>query len=175
MRMIGGTRTAGLVVEVEAYGGEADPASHAHGGMTERNRVMFGEPGHAYVYFSMGMHWCLNVTTERVGRAGAVLFRAVEPTEGVDLMKRRRRIDALERLTDGPAKLTQALAIDGRLNGEDLVTSRRLFLERGRPVRAVSSTARVGISKGTELRWRFFEKGNRFVSKAKPSAEPQNA
>ena len=174
VRVIGSRRVAGIVVEVEAYGGGDDPASHAYGGMTERNKVMFGQPGHAYVYFTMGMHWCLNVTTERVGEAGAVLIRAVEPTEGVGIMESRRGRNGVEGLTDGPAKLTEAFAIDGGLNGEDMVASRRLFFERGRRINAVSSTSRVGISRGAELEWRFFEKGSRFVSRAKPAPRTQN-
>lgn len=174
VRVLDRRRLAGRIVEVEAYRGEDDPASHAYGGMTERNRVMFGEEGHAYVYFTMGMHWCLNVTTERVGKAGAVLIRAMEPTEGLDLMMRNRGVERTVGLTDGPAKLTQALGIDGGLNGEDMVTSRRLFLEKGRPPKSVASSPRVGVSRGTELKWRFFERGSRFVSRAKPAARAQN-
>ena len=159
---------------MEAYRGEDDPASHAFGGLTERNKVMFGEEGHAYVYFTMGMHWCLNVTTERAGKAGAVLIRAIEPTEGVGLMMRKRGVNGISGLTNGPAKLTQALGIDGRLNGEDLVTSKRLFLEAGREVKKMASSRRVGVSRGVELEWRFFEEGNAFVSKKRPTAKAQN-
>lgn len=168
------SRSAGIIVEVEAYRGEDDPASHAYGGMTERNRVMFGEEGHAYVYFTMGMHWCLNVTTEKVGKAGAVLIRAVEPMEGIDFMMKNRKMRRLVGLTDGPAKLTQALAIDGELNGEDMVSSPRLFLERGRTVRGVASSSRVGISRGVEFEWRFFDAGSKFVSKKMPAVRAQN-
>jgi DNA-3-methyladenine glycosylase len=157
-------------VEVEAYRGTEDPASHAYRGMTRRNVVMFGEPGHAYVYFTMGMHWCLNVTTEEPGTAGAVLVRALEPLEGIETMKRRRGKQSLEGLTNGPAKLTQALGIDGSMNGENLVKSQRLFLEAGRRLEEVGASSRVGISSGTERKWRFFLKGNRFVSRGKPSA-----
>jgi len=170
VRIVGGRRIAGRIVEVEAYRGAEDPASHAYGGMTRRNRVMFGSPGRAYVYFTMGMHWCLNVTTEAPGKAGAVLLRALEPVEGIDLMSRRRGRKPLEELTNGPAKLTEALSIDGKMNGEDLETSVRLFIERGRRVKHVGASSRVGISRGTERNWRFFAKGNRFVSKGKPSA-----
>jgi DNA-3-methyladenine glycosylase len=170
VRVVKGERLAGIVVEVEAYLGKEDPASHAYRGMTPRNRVMFGEAGHAYVYFTMGMHWCLNVTTERVGRAGAVLIRALEPTEGLETMMRNRGMKRAGGLTDGPAKLTQALGIDGRMNGEDLAKSRRLFLERGRVVREIGSGARVGISRGLELEWRFFDEESGFVSKKKPAA-----
>ena len=165
-----GSRTAGRIVEVEAYRGVDDPASHAYRGITKRNEVMFGDSGHAYVYFTMGMHWCLNVTTEKPGTAGAVLIRALEPSEGVAMMARRRGTSVLQELTNGPAKLTQAMSIDGALNGENLMTSRRLFLERGRSVTDVGVSSRIGISVGTERRWRFFSKGSKFVSKKKPSA-----
>jgi len=169
VRVVRGRRLAGSIVEVEAYRGEDDPASHAYGGMTRRNWVMFGEPGHAYVYFTMGMHWCLNVTTERRGKAGAVLVRAIEPTEGLEVMARNRGRSAVEELANGPAKLTQAMSIDGTLNGEDLATSCSLFVERGRGARKVGTTSRVGISRGSEFEWRFFVKGNRFVSRGRPS------
>lgn len=171
VRITNGRRLAGIVVEVEAYRGEDDPASHAFGGMTERNQVMFGEEGHAYVYFTMGMHWCLNVTTEEPGRAGAVLIRAIEPTEGLDLMARRRGRKRTEEFGNGPAKLTQAMGIDGRLNGEDLVRSRRLFIERGLRPGAIATSSRVGISRGRELEWRFFVEKSRFVSKCRPAGE----
>jgi DNA-3-methyladenine glycosylase len=170
VRVVRGRRATGRIVEVEAYRGAEDPASHAYRGMTARNRVMFGEPGRAYVYFTMGMHWCLNVTTEEPDKAGAVLVRALEPIEGIDLMSRRRGVRSLEELTNGPAKLTEALGVDGKMNGEDLTTSVRLFLESGRRVRDVGVSSRVGVSRGTEWNWRFFAKDNRFVSKGKPSA-----
>jgi DNA-3-methyladenine glycosylase len=169
VRVSRGKRVAGRIVEVEAYRGEDDPASHAYGGITRRNIVMFGEPGRAYVYFTMGMHWCLNVTTERLGTAGAVLIRALEPKEGVSLMLRRRGRLSVEDLANGPAKLTQAMDIDGRMNGEDLATSARLFIESGERVNDVGRSSRVGIRSGTEREWRFFAKGSRFVSRGRPS------
>jgi len=169
VRVADGRRIAGRIVEVEAYRGSEDPASHAYRGMTNRNKVMFGEPGHAYVYFTMGMHWCLNVTTEEPGKAGAVLVRALEPVEGIDLMAKRRRGRRLDELVSGPAKLTKALGIDGRMNGEDLATSPRLYLERGPKVKELGVSSRVGVSSGTEREWRFFVRGNEFVSRGKPS------
>lgn len=169
VRVFDGKRLAGRIVEVEAYLGAEDPASHSYRGMTERNKVMFGEPGCAYVYFTMGMHWCLNVATERPGKAGAVLIRAIEPTEGVRQMLRRRGGRPLEELCNGPAKPTEAMGIDGRMNGENLVLSRRLFLESGPRPRSVETSARVGISMGVEHQWRFIVSGNRFVSKGRPS------
>ena len=170
VRITGRRRVAGRIVEVEAYRGTEDPASHAYRGMTKRNRVMFGEPGHAYVYFTMGMHWCLNVTTEEPGTAGAVLVRALEPLEGIEIMRERRGKQPLEELANGPAKLTQALGIDGGMNGENLAESQRLFLETGQRAEEVGTSSRVGISRGTEHKWRFFLEGNRFVSRGKPSA-----
>lgn len=169
VRMIGGERLSGEIVEVEAYRGDRDPASHAYAGRTPRNAVMFGEPGHAYVYLAYGFHHCLNLTTERSGAPGAVLVRAIEPVEGIREMMRNRRTRTLESLTNGPGKLTQALRIDRTLNGEDLATSPRLFVETGSPVRVVGITHRVGIRSGTRFNWRFSVEGNRFVSKGKPS------
>jgi len=169
VRVVRGRRISGRIVEIEAYRGAEDPASHAFRGMTRRNRVMFGEPGHAYVYFTMGMHWCLNVTTEEPGKAGAALIRALEPLEGIDFMMRLRGQRRIEDLTSGPAKLTQALKIDGKMNGEDLAESHRLFIERGQIVEAIGVSSRVGISRGAEHMWRFFEQGSGFVSKGKPS------
>ncbi len=169
VRVADGRRIAGRIVEIEAYRGAEDPASHAFRGMTRRNSVMFGEPGHAYVYFTMGMHWCLNVTTEEPGKAGAALIRALEPVEGIEFMMKLRGLRRAEDLTSGPAKLTQALKIDGKMNGEDLADSPRLFLERGPSVKEIGVSSRVGISRGAEHKWRFFEKGNRYVSKGKPS------
>ena len=174
VRVVDGQRLSGTIVETEAYRGSKDPASHAFRGRTKRNSIMFGEGGHAYVYFSYGFHWCLNMTTEPSGKPGAVLVRAVEPREGVELMMRNRGLNSVEHLTDGPGKLTQALGIDFNLNGEDMVTSDRLFVEEGKDARRIGSSARVGIRHGVEFRWRFFLKGSRSVSKARPvvHAEP---
>jgi DNA-3-methyladenine glycosylase len=171
VRVVDGERLTGIVVEAEAYRGARDPASHAYRGRTNRNSVMFGEGGHAYVYFSYGFHWCLNVTTEPAGRAGAVLVRAIEPVEGLRRMLKNRGLLSDEHVTDGPGKLTLALDIDSSLNGEDLVTSDRLFLESGEVKEEVGSGPRVGVRQGFEFNWRFFVKGNRFVSKARPLIE----
>lgn len=169
VRVVDGERISGMIVETEAYRGAGDPASHAYRGRTKRNDVMFGAGGHAYVYLSYGSHWCLNVTTEPAGWAGAVLIRAVEPKEGLKKMMRNRGLESEENLTDGPGKLTKALGINSTLNGEDLVTSDRLFLERGKPVGGVRSSSRVGIRQGIQPRWRFFVGGNKFVSQARQS------
>ncbi len=169
VRVVDGRRLAGAIVETEAYRGRDDPASHAYPGRTARNAVMFGEAGHAYVYFSYGFHNCLNVTTEREGTPGAVLLRALQPTEGVPKMTQNRGGRSGRLVADGPGKLTQALAIDRSLNDEDLVKSRKLFIEAGlRPVR-VGRSERIGISRGTKRRWRFYVTGSEFVSRGKPS------
>ncbi len=126
---------------------------------------MFGEAGHVYVFFSYGFHWCLNFTTETEGQPGAVLIRALEPVEGIGQMANSRGVSDVGRLTNGPGKLTKALSIDGDFNGEDLVTSKKLYvLGRQEPVR-VGSSARIGISRGREKQWRYFVEGNPFVSK----------
>jgi DNA-3-methyladenine glycosylase len=170
VRILDGKRLAGLIVETEAYRGRKDPASHAFRGKTKRNEVMFGPAGHAYVYFTMGAHFCLNITTEPKGTAAAVLIRAIEPVEGLDLMKRNRGLDDMSRLADGPGKLTRALKIDRELNGEDVICSSRLFLESGTIPKTISMSSRVGINAGRSFKWRFYVEGNGFVSKAKPSA-----
>jgi DNA-3-methyladenine glycosylase len=170
VRVVDGKRLSGAIVETEAYRGDGDPASHAFRGKTRRNSVMFGPAGHAYVYFTMGVHHCLNLTTEPEGRAGAVLIRAIQPLEGVEEMRRNRKVEEVRRLAAGPGNLTKALAIDGELNGEDLVLSRRLFLERGRAVGAIGTGSRVGISAGKSFRWRFFIEGSEYVSRGRLTA-----
>jgi DNA-3-methyladenine glycosylase len=170
VRVLDGRRLAGTVVEVEAYRGNDDPASHAYRGRTARNGVMFDEPGHAYVYFTYGFHYCLNVTTEPEGVPGAVLIRALEPTEGIGLMMANRVTERITEVASGPGKLTQAMRITGDLNGEDMVTSGRLYFTEGRSRRFVfGESGRVGVARGVERRWRFFVLGNAFVSRAMPS------
>jgi DNA-3-methyladenine glycosylase len=153
----------GVVVEVEAYD-QSDPASHSFAGETARNRVMFGEAGHAYVYFSYGMHWCVNVVTGKIGHGAAVLIRALEPTLGVELMKRRRRIDAERDLARGPGRLTQALGIDRSLDGSDLIAGPIGFYDLGTPRPRVAVTPRIGISRAADVPWRFVAAGSRFAS-----------
>jgi len=167
VRVIGGQELRSRVVEVEAYRGADDPASHAYRGVTKRTSVMFGEPGHAYVYFTFGFHHCLNLTTETEGEPGAVLIRAVEPLKGIDEMKKRRGVEQLTNLTSGPGKLAKALGIDLSLNGEDVVRSRELFVLRGRLDGNVAVSTRIGISAGQEKPWRFYAEGNPFVSGAR--------
>lgn len=168
VRVVDGRTLSGILVEVEAYRGNGDPASHAYGGKTARNEVMFGEPGHAYVYLSYGLNECLNVTTEPLGTPGAVLIRALEPLEGVESMMKNRRTEELTNLASGPGKLTQALRIDRGLNGEDMVTSDRLYLTEGWRIdaRFLGESGRIGVSRARERQWRFFVVGNPHVSKA---------
>jgi DNA-3-methyladenine glycosylase len=168
VRVDGGRRLSGVIVETEAYRGTRDPASHAHMGRTDRNAVMFGEAGHAYVFFAYGFHHCLNVTTEPPGRPGAVLLRAIQPIEGVSEMIRNRWPRGRVHIADGPGRLTQALNIDRHFNGEDFVTSKRLFIESGRKPSRIGRSSRIGVSQGTKRRWRFFVVDSAFVSSGKP-------
>lgn len=156
-----GTRVSGWIVETEAYIGPEDEGCHAHSGYTRRNANLWGPPGHAYVYFTYGMHWMFNIVTERAGFPAAVLIRALVPAEGVDRMRRRRGGDRLD-LTGGPAKICQALRIDRRLNGADLcLPSAEIWIERGRrfPPSTVTTGPRVGLNSVPEpwksIPWRF--------------------
>jgi DNA-3-methyladenine glycosylase len=160
------TRVAGRIVEVEAYRGHRDPASHAFRGPTARNRVMFGPPGHAYVYFTYGMHHCLNVVCEREGIAGAVLVRALSPVAGEALMRRRRRVEGSERLARGPGCVAQALGLTRVHDGADLVGG-RLWVSREparREGRRVLAGPRIGISRGETLPWRYWLAGHPCVT-----------
>ena len=153
----------GRIVEVEAYDRE-DPASHAYRGRTQRNASMFGPPGHAYVYRSYGVHWCLNLVCEGVEVPSAVLVRALEPTHGLDQMRRRRGFDDPRVLASGPGRLCQALGITLEHDGLPLDRSPFELRERAGPVQ-VHSGARVGITRATELPWRYAEVGSRFLSR----------
>jgi DNA-3-methyladenine glycosylase len=166
VRAKGKTRMVGMIVEVEAYKGSDDPASHAFRGPTPRNAPMFGEPGHAYVYFTYGNHHCLNVTTQARGTPGAVLIRAIEPLEGISLMRRLRPNVPDSALTNGPGKLTKALGIDKSLNEIDMTEPGVLFVEdaKNEQIEIVRST-RIGIRVGKEHLWRFCVSGNPYVSK----------
>jgi DNA-3-methyladenine glycosylase len=150
----------GRIVEVEAYRGADDPASHGYSGPTPRTEVMFGPPGHLYVYFSYGMHWCCNVVAGDSGTCAAVLVRALQPLTGLDLMRMRRKAARAERdLCSGPAKLAQALGIDGGFNGADLVSGAggiTLLDDGTAPPDHVRCSPRIGLSRGQDLPWRFF-------------------
>jgi len=156
-------RVSGIVVEAEAYLGQNDPGSHAYGGRTRRNAVMFGRAGVAYVYFTYGMHYCFNAVAKPPGQVGAVLIRAVEPLEGLDIMYTKRK-RPLDQLTNGPAKLTQAMGIDGAHNGVDLTQDHLYFSEGKRPSK-IASGPRIGLSNGADLPLRFWIEGNPFVSR----------
>jgi DNA-3-methyladenine glycosylase len=149
----------GRIVEVEAYCGPRDPASHAYRGPTRRNAVMFGPAGHLYVYFTYGMHHCANVVCEEEGSPGAVLLRAVEPLSGLELMAQRRGTAVPLLLARGPARLAEAFGIDLLLNGADLVEGPVWIGGRQRLVGAVATSVRVGISRAAEEPWRFYETG----------------
>jgi DNA-3-methyladenine glycosylase len=161
-----GGRVIGRIVEVEAYGGARDPASHAFRGETARNRTMFGPPGHAYIYLIYGMHHCLNVVTGSAGRAGAVLIRALEPITGLEAMARRRGVRDRERLTRGPGCVGQALGLTRADDGLDL-THGPLWLA-GQPPRRqgrrIVRSPRIGITRAAARRWRFFLAGHPCVS-----------
>lgn len=167
MRKIGSEVLTGKIVEVEAYRGSDDPASHSYRGPTERSAIMFGEAGHVYVFFSYGNHWCLNFTTEGEGQPGAVLVRALEPVKGIEEMETNRRMSNVLALTNGPGKLTEALSIDKAFNGEDLTKSKRLFVMASERAVDVGTSARIGISRGREHLWRYYVRGNPFVSKGR--------
>jgi len=164
-----GARLAGLVIEAEAYIGHDDQGCHARAGRTARNEVMWGPPGHAYIYFTYGMHWMINLVTEAEGFPAAILLRAILPCEGQTRMQRRRSAWRRARsarpladleLADGPAKICQALGLDGRWNGYDLCSSKsRLFVEKRPAVKQVTAGPRVGLDSVPEpwksIEWRF--------------------
>ncbi len=153
----------GLIVEVEAYH-HTDPAAHSYGGPTERNAVMFGPPGYAYVYRSYGIHWCLNFVCEEAGSASAVLLRALQPIQGLPAMRRRRGVSEERALCSGPGKLAQALAVTRKHNG--LPLDRAPFTLYPRQGDAEIATGlRIGITKAVELPWRYGLKDSPFLSK----------
>lgn len=163
-----GTRLAGRIVETEAYE-PMDPASHSYHGMTRRNATMFGPPGHLYVYFAYGNHWMLNVVTGPNEVGSAVLLRAAEPLEGITEMAARRSRQQLGDLCSGPGKLAQALGVDRRSDGADLVGGDEVWIESGTPAPApeVVASARVGISVGVERPWRFLVRDDPFLSRGR--------
>ena len=160
----------GRIVEVEAYLGADDPAAHSSSGKTKRNAVLFGPPGYAYVYFIYGNHYCLNVSCLPDGTPGGILFRALEPLEGIDAMFKLRGIDRssdLRRLTSGPGRMAAAFGITReRDNGKDLTDAKSdLYIaDDGTPPPKVLITKRIGITKAAEMPLRYIVAGNRFVS-----------
>ena len=161
---------AGRIVEVEAYVGAIDPAAHTFRGKTKRNAVMFGPPGHMYVYFTYGMHWCCNTVCGDEGEGSGVLIRALEPLSGIERMREARpKVRRDRELCSGPARLTQALGITGEQNGIALVRARDGYtvLDDGMPPpENVPGSARIGIREGTDLLWRWLVAGNPHVSRA---------
>ena len=174
VRNRGRVRLVGRIVETEAYC-EGDPASHSFSGRTRRNDVMFWSGGHLYVYFTYGMHFCANVTTWKEGTGEAVLIRAIEPVDGVEVMIKNRfgrksrtsTPGTIPRnLANGPAKLCQALRIQRGQNGTDLLGEEIYVLDApALPGPQVGASARVGIQKGKEKKWRFFERGSAWLSR----------
>lgn len=157
-------RLVGRIVEVEAYRGRYDPASHAYR-MTPRSKIMWGRPGTAYVYFTYGNHYCMNVVTEREGVAGAVLLRALEPIEGIEWMQPGRGLRDPALLASGPGRLTRAMGIGPQHNGADL-TDGPLYIARGsRSAIGVKASPRIGIRVATGRAWRFYVEGNPCVSR----------
>jgi DNA-3-methyladenine glycosylase len=162
---------SGRIVEVEAYRGETDPASHAYRGPTKRNGVMFGPPGHLYVYFTYGMHWCANVVCAPEAVARAVLLRALAPVDGLELIRANRLAGLADTdLLSGPARLCQGLGIDRRFDGADLVTGDLGFVlldDRVPPPDDPGTSGRVGIREAADLPWRFWVPGDPNVSRAR--------
>jgi len=157
VRKIGKQRVSGIITETEAYRHTDDPASHAYRGRTERNKAMFEEVGRAYVYFTYGMHYCFNIVAKNPKHdAGAVLIRAIEPVEGVEIMKKNRKIANLKNLTNGPAKIAQAFQITKKQYGLDITKKGELFITEGPEIsRKIYANSRIGIRTAKEKRWNF--------------------
>jgi DNA-3-methyladenine glycosylase len=155
--------TGGVIVEIEAYH-QTEPSAHSYRGVTERNAVMFGPPGYAYVYRSYGLHWCVNFVCEKAGSAGAILIRAVEPTTGLATMRRRRGVEDQRLLCSGPGRLTEAMGITRAHNGLALDAAPFSLIARTSEPGIVTGP-RIGITRAVELPWRYGLKGSRFFSK----------
>ncbi|OYT67917.1 MAG: 3-methyladenine DNA glycosylase [Candidatus Wolframiiraptor sp. EX4484-121] len=169
VRRIDGKVLVGRIVEVEAYRGSDDPASHAYRGKTERNKVMFDRGGLAYIYLAYGIHRLLNVTAEPPGKPAAVLIRALEPLGGIEVMMGLRGTSDLRALTSGPGRLTEALKIGLELNGLDLTSSDELFIaDDGFRGFEVGSSPRIGVR--DRRKWRFYIRGSRFLSRPEKSS-----
>lgn len=165
-RRINGQLIRAKIVETEAYD-QTDIASHSYNGRTPRTEAMFGESGHLYVYFTYGMHYCCNVVVGEDGYGAAVLIRALEPINGVDSMSINRGGRTGIELTNGPAKLCQALKIDRRLNGHDLRSGELQLIPQSQlPPDLITQTTRIGISQGKDVPWRFYVTHNEYVSKS---------
>ncbi|MGI6393344.1 MAG: DNA-3-methyladenine glycosylase [bacterium] len=172
IRKINGKKIKAMIVETEAYCGAIDKASHAFNNKrTKRTEPMFLQGGHSYIYLIYGLNYCFNVVAEKEGNPEAVLIRAVEPVEGLDIIKQNRpEIDKLENLTNGPGKLAKALSIDISLNGCNLINGKELYIEKNlkKPIFSIVSAKRIGIDYAEEFKdklWRKYIEGNTFVSK----------
>ena len=166
VREIDGEILAGFIIEGEAYI-ENEEGCHAFNGVTPRCEIMFGPGGMAYIYFVYGMYWCLNATTEKEGRAGAVLIRSVEPISGLDFMKRKRKKESTVELCSGPGKLTVSFALDNRLNGWDLSKPPFRILEPPRDIKPelkIKKTRRIGLKKAKHLEYRFCIDNSPYIS-----------
>lgn len=156
VRRLDGVVLSGIISETEAYKGNDDPASHAYNGMTQRNKAMFGKVGCAYIYFTYGMYYCMNVVARNVNHeAGAVLIRAIRPVKGTDIMIKNRNKNKLSEIANGPAKITQAMRITKEHYGIDLTNSNELSINYGIDSKKVVSSYRIGIKKGTDKQWNF--------------------
>ncbi len=156
IRKTGHNEISGIITETEAYRHNDDPASHAFRKITDRNKIMFGDVGFAYVYFTYGMHFCFNVVAKDPKKAaGAVLIRAIEPEKGIKIMQRNRGIENLKNLTNGPAKLAQALEITKEHYGVDLTKKSRLYITEGIKLKKISVSPRIGIKDATDKLWNF--------------------
>jgi len=170
LRRLDGETLVARIVETEAYQ-QDDPASHSFRGRTERTAVMFGPAGLLYVYFTYGMHFCMNVVTGGVGEGSAVLLRAAEPLDGLGSMATRRGTNDARLLCSGPARLTEAMAVGRDMNGADLAEGDELWIAAGRrvPVDRVAVGPRVGIQLAVDVPWRFCESGSPWVSRGRPA------
>ncbi len=156
IRKIGRQEISGIISETEAYRHKDDPASHAFRKITDRNKAMFGEVGRAYVYFTYGMYYCFNVVARHPKiDAGAVLIRGIRPEKGIEKMQENRKISDLKNLTNGPAKLTQALEITKEHYGIDLTKNSKLFITEGIKPKKITASPRIGIKEATEKMWNF--------------------
>ena len=156
VRKIGNYEISGIITETEAYRHNDDPASHAYRKITDRNKVMFGDVGISYVYFTYGMHYCFNIVAKKSKvPAGAVLIRAIQPEKGIKKMQENRNLKNLKNLTNGPAKLTQALKITKKHYGIDLTKKSEIYITEGEKIKKIIESPRIGIKNGKEFLWNF--------------------
>ena len=161
VRKIGNQVLSGIIIETEAYKGKNDPASHAARKKTERNKIMFGESGYAYVYFTYGMHYCFNVVAKKENdESGAVLIRAIQPQQGINHMIKNRKTDVISNLANGPGKLTQAMQITLIQYDFDLTKNTSLFIIDGKKPTKIIAKPRIGIKEGTDKLWNFSVKNH---------------